>query len=256
MTYSPLHHSAAGEDVGTPVVLLHGFAGDHETWTAVQMGLAEKRRSLAFDLPGHGREVGCRPVGNARVMAEAVKASLDALGQTRVHLAGHSLGGAVAAVLALSDPGRVASLTLLAPGGFGNEINHRLLRRLASARTEPEIAPLIEEMFGYAARVPRFIAGRLAEQRTDPAALEPLQEIVETILDGPQQRTLPLQRLADLPCPVKILWGTQDRIVPTRQCHRLPGVIATHVFDGVGHMVHLEAPAETVRLILQNMDAT
>jgi len=247
----PLHHSALGPEGRPPIVLLHGFAGDHETWTNIQTALAPRRRSLAFDLPGHGGERG-RAAGNARVLAEAVSASLDGLGVERAHLVGHSLGGAVASLVALESPGRAASLTLLAPGGFGAEINARLLRRFARATQEAELAAVIEELYGFETEVPRHLARRLAEQRRDPAVLEPLGAIAEAILEGTRQRVLPLDRLGELPCPVKVLWGTQDRMVPTRQCHRLPGVVATHVFPGVGHMVHLEAPHETARLILEN----
>ncbi len=41
--------------------------------------------------------------------------------------------------------------------------------------------------------------------------------------------------------PIKVLWGTQDRVLPTRQAHKLPGVVATHIFERTGHMLHLEA---------------
>jgi pyruvate dehydrogenase E2 component (dihydrolipoamide acetyltransferase) len=51
---------------------------------------------------------------------------------------------------------------------------------------------------------------------------------------------------------VKVLWGTQDRIVPTRQAHRLPGRIAIHVFEDAGHMLPLEIPDEVAFLILEN----
>ena len=51
----------AGDASAAPVVLLHGFGGDHENWTFVQGALADRFRTVAFDLPGHGasgRDVG------------------------------------------------------------------------------------------------------------------------------------------------------------------------------------------------------
>jgi pimeloyl-ACP methyl ester carboxylesterase len=38
-------------DDGAPVILLHGFGGDRQTWVNIQTGLASRKRSLAFDLP-------------------------------------------------------------------------------------------------------------------------------------------------------------------------------------------------------------
>ena len=251
---APLHAEIRGNDPRLPIVLLHGFAADNDTWMNVQTALAQHRRAVAFDLPGHGLSLGY-PIGNARAMADAVAASLDALDLPRVHLVGHSMGGAVASVLAMRRPTRVASLTLLAPGGFGPEINHRLLRAMARATEEHELQLLIEQFFGWEAKVPRMLATRIAEIRRDPAVIPPLAAILDAILDGDVQRTFDPARLAEIGCPVKVLWGTQDRVLPTRQSHRLPGVIATHVFERVGHMVHLEVPRETVRLIAENAAA-
>ena len=79
-----------------------------------------------------------------------------------------------------------------------------------------------------------------------------LEAIADEIIDGSVQKTLPRDELAALPMPIKVLWGTQDRVLPTRQAHKLPGVVATHIFERTGHMPHLELPKEVTRLILQN----
>jgi pyruvate dehydrogenase E2 component (dihydrolipoamide acetyltransferase) len=52
--------------------------------------------------------------------------------------------------------------------------------------------------------------------------------------------------------PTKVVWGAQDRVLPTRQAHRLPGHIAVHVFEGVGHMLPHEIPDAVARLIREN----
>ena len=251
---APLHAEIRGHGPGLPIVLVHGFAADSESWMNIQTALAPHHVTIAFDLAGHGASR-AQPIGNARVLGDAIAASLAALGQAQVHLVGHSLGGAVSAVYAMRRPHEIASLTLLAPGGFGPEINHRLLRRMAEATEEHALQLIVEEFFGWESKVPRMLAAHIAAQRRDPAALAPLRALLDTILDGDVQRTFDPARLAALGCPVKVLWGTQDRVLPTRQAHRLPGVIATHIFERVGHMVHLEVPHETVRLIRENVAA-
>lgn len=235
-----------------PVILLHGFGGDSQSYTHIQTALSTTRRSIAFDLPGHGQALDWPVVGNASVAAKAVLQSLEAMDLDRVHLVGHSMGGAAAAIAALKEPDRFASLTLLAPGGFGPEINYKLLRRYASA-SEPELMEiLLEQFFGWEFRLPKFLARTAAEARSKPGTNATLEAIVEELLDGTVQKTLPVKELAKLPLPIKVIWGTQDRVLPTRQAHKLPGEIATHVFDKVGHMPHLEVADAVVRLILQN----
>ncbi|MEO9527564.1 alpha/beta fold hydrolase [Roseibium sp.] len=254
---APMHlpvrdQASTDPDTGAPIVLLHGFGGDKQTWINIQTGLASAKRSLAFDLPGHGDALGWPRIGNAGVSAKAVARSLEALGLTRVHLVGHSMGGAVAALIALRDPELVASMTLLAPGGFGPEINHRLLRRYAAATDPDTMETLLEQFFGWEFKLPKFLARTAAESRARPGAAATLETIAGEIIDGSVQKTLPRGELAALPMPIKVVWGTQDRVLPTRQAHKLPGTVATHIFERVGHMVHLEIPQETIRLILQN----
>ncbi len=246
---------ASVPDTGAPIVLLHGFGGDRQTWLNIQTGLAARKRSLAFDLPGHGEALDWPRIGNAGVAAKAVTQSLKALDLARVHLVGHSMGGAVAALIALRSPEIVASLTLLAPGGFGAEINHRLLRRYAAAKDAAEMETLLEQFFGWEFKLPKFLAKTAAESRSRPGAVATLETVANEIIDGSVQRTLPRDDLAALPMPIKVLWGTQDRVLPTRQAHKLPGIVATHIFERVGHMVHLEIPKDVTRLILQNAGA-
>lgn len=249
-----LPHVARGPEGRPPIVLLHGFAGDHETWIGQMIGLETRRRVIAFDLPGHGAALDWPKVGHAGIAAEAVIASLDGLGIDRFHLAGHSMGGATATIVAfkLAEARRLASLTLLAPGGFGPEINTRLLRRFAAATDEHEIHSLLEQFFGFEKPVPHAAARQIAEKRENPRVVATLMRVAEAILDGERQKSFDLAKLADLPHPVRLVWGDQDRVLPLRQTETVPGTVAVHRFPGVGHMPHLEIPREVTRLIAES----
>lgn len=247
-----LYASETGAADGVPVVLLHGFGGGHDIWDSVVRRLPAERRVIAFDLPGHGASLGYGRVGTPADAAKALLAALDARGIAAAHLAGHSLGGAAAALAGLMAPQRVVSLTLLCPGGFGHEINHRLMRRYAAAVTEDELEPLLEQFFGWEKPLPEGTARRYAGRRARPGQRQALEAIAEAIIkDGHQQR-LPVEAVAALPVPVKVLWGTQDRVLPTRQAHKLPGRIAVHIFEGVGHMLAEEIPDDVAALIAEN----
>lgn len=236
---------------GAPLVLLHGFGGSHAAWSGVRERIGGARRVLTYDLPGHAGSLAVK-AGSAAVAAKAILADLARRGIARAHLVGHSMGGAAAALAALREPGRVASLTLLSPGGFGPEVNHRLLRRYAVATEAADLALLLEQFFGWEREIPPGLAAAQAKERQVAGASAALAKIVETFFDGAHQKTLPVADLAALKIPVKVLWGTQDRVLPTRQAHRLPGRIAVHIFEGVGHMLPYEIPAEVAELVLEN----
>lgn len=246
-----LPHVARGPEGRPPIIFLHGFAGDHETWIGQLIGLETRRRVIAFDLPGHGAALDWPRIGHAGLAAEAVIGSLAGLGIERFHLVGHSMGGATATIVAfkLAEAHRLASLTLVAPGGFGPEINTRLLRRFAAATDAHEIHSLLEQFFGFEKPVPLAAARRIAEARRDPQVVETLGRVAEAILDGERQKAFDLAKLADLPHPIRLIWGDQDRVLPLRQTESVPGVVAVHVFAGVGHMPHLEVAREVTRLV-------
>ncbi|MGH6926185.1 MAG: alpha/beta fold hydrolase [Propylenella sp.] len=236
---------------GVPVVLLHGFGGSHAAWDAVVSRLGGARHTVAFDLPGHAGSL-AYPAGGAGVAAKAVLAELDRRDVRQAHLVGHSMGGAAAALAALRDAPRIASLTLFAPGGFGGEINHRLLRRFAAAREEAELTLVLEQFFGWDRPLPEGLVAELAKQRRVEGAVAALEKIVETFFDDGSQKVIPRAELRGLAMPTKVIWGTQDRVLPTRQAHRLPGHIAVHIFERAGHMLPYEVPDDAVRLILEN----
>ena len=235
----------------TPVVLLHGFGASHTVWDAMLDRVGAARRTIAFDLPGHAGSL-AYPHGSAASAARAALGELARRGIERVHWVGHSMGGAAAAIAAMMQPDRAASVMLLAPGGFGAEINHRLLRRYAAATDEAEIALLLEDFFGWDRPVPAGLAAEQARDRLRPGAIAALTGTVETFFEGDRQKVLDPVGLARLSAPVKVLWGTQDRVLPTRQAHKLPGRIAVHIFEGTGHMLPQEIPDDVAHLLLEN----
>lgn len=244
---------ARSEGAGAPFVFLHGFGGDSETWSGLAKGLAGRAFTIAYDLPGHGRS-GDHPDRSPDDMAKSIAADLGRRGLDGIHLVGHSMGGAVAFLIARGQPERIKSLCLIAPGGFGPEINQRLLRRFANACEPEEMLIALEQMVGWSFRLPRKMAPMLAAGRRDPACRARLLEILDHLVDGDEQRRLPVGDLTKLPFPIRVIWGTQDRVLPTRQSHRLPGIVATHVFERVGHMAHLEIPDKVLKILKFELD--
>jgi pyruvate dehydrogenase E2 component (dihydrolipoamide acetyltransferase) len=251
-----LYRVETGEG-GIPLILLHGFASNHAYWGPVTNRLPSHpavgdRRILAFDLPGHGQSAPS-PSGRTAEMADLLLEEMARRGIASAHLCGHSMGGAIACLMALKAPGRVASLTLLAPGGFGPEINARLIRRFAAAQDEATLAPLFEQFFGWRRKVPEEAMAAVLADHGRPGACDEYLRIAETFLTDDEQGVLPLADIAALGMPVKVIWGAQDRITPTRQAHKLPGEMGVHVFEGVGNSIADEIPDRIARLIAENL---
>jgi pyruvate dehydrogenase E2 component (dihydrolipoamide acetyltransferase) len=132
-----------GGEGGEPLVLLHGFGGDINNWLFNTEPLAAERAVYALDLPGHGGSVKQVGAGDVATLVGALREFLDSQGVERAHLAGHSMGGLVAAELALTDPGRVLSLTLIAPAGFGEEIDREYVEGFVAATGRRELKPVL-----------------------------------------------------------------------------------------------------------------
>jgi pyruvate dehydrogenase E2 component (dihydrolipoamide acetyltransferase) len=241
--------SYAGAGAGGDVVLLiHGYGGDKNSWLFLQEPLAARFRVYALDLPGHGtsaKDVGTDPAG---VLADAVTGVLDAVGASRAHLVGHSMGGAVALAVAARDPRRAASVTLIAPTGFGRQINAGYLRGFAEAQTRRELKPVVGQLFSDESLVTRQVIDDLLAYKRLDGVSEALHTLLGTLLDGDSQRGGSAAALREAlaaaggPVPVTVVWGAADRIIPASHAGSVPGAVR-HVIDGAGHMPHMERPS-------------
>ena len=239
---------------GAPaLVLLHGFGGGVDDWYDIQPDLARDGLVLAYDLPGHGRSLGHPAAGNAGPMAKAILSDLDARGIAKAHVAGFSMGGAVAALMGLRAPERVASLTLLAPGGFGPEINGPLLQRFATPADADELRAAMDEMAapGYAFET-KYVAALAALRRIEgqPAMLDHIRGI---IAKDSRQGEIPRATLATLAMRVTVVWGTADPVLPYAQSNDLPPQFQFITLPGAGHMLPVEARKTVISAIRQTM---
>ena len=242
-----ISYAGDGAD-GDVVLLIHGYGGDRNSWLFLQEPLAARCRVYALDLPGHGasaKDVGDGGAGPAEVLADAVVGVLDAVGADRAHLVGHSMGGAVALAVTAREPRRISSLTLIAPSGFGPEVNADYLRGFADAQTRRELKPVIGQLFADESLVTRQLVDDLLAYKRLDGVDEALHALVGMLLDGDSQRAGSVMVLASIGgvVPVTVVWGSADRIFPAKQAESVAGAVRRPV-DGAGHMPHMERPGE------------
>lgn len=225
----------------TAMVLLHGFGGGCDDWYDIQPDLARDGLVLAYDLPGHGRSLDHPAAGVASAMAKAILADLAERGIARAHVAGFSMGGAVACLMGLRAPAQVASLTLLAPGGFGPEINGPLLRRFAAPASADELREAMNEMAAPDYSFETKYVAALAARRRIEGQKAMLEAICGMIARDGRQGEIPRETLATLAMPVTVVWGTADPVLPYTHSRNLPASFRLISLPGAGHMLPTEA---------------
>ena len=248
-----LNYRRAGKSAGgsetAPIVLVHGFGGDLNTWLFNQTDLAETHAVYALDLPGHGRSGKDVGAGDLATLSGALGAFLDALGIGRAHLVGHSLGGAVALELALGRPEAAASLTLIASAGLGPEINGAYIDGFIAAGRRKEMKAVLQMLFADPQAVGRDMVEEVLRYKRLDGVEAALRGIAGAVFPGGRQGTVLAGRLSELAQPVQVIRGREDRILPPAQTEGLPANVAVTMIENAGHMPQMEAAAEVNRLI-------
>ncbi len=241
---------------GKPVVLLHGFTADSQSWAPFEKAFSPTRALIRIDLPGHGKSPKRQIRSFQDLSRMVVEAFDDATRDVEdVHLVGHSVGAALALALADIRGRRVASLTLIAPAGLGPEIDAAVLNGIIRASRTESLAPWLRRLTATPDGISDDYA-RAAMRTREDAALRACQADMALALfpDGVQSFDLraALQRL-DL--PTQILWGRRDHILPLAQGIAANGEFALHLLSGVGHIPQIECPDRVARIAQRLINA-
>jgi pyruvate dehydrogenase E2 component (dihydrolipoamide acetyltransferase) len=181
--------------------------------------------------------------------------ALAVLGLDRVHLVGHSMGGAIALALAGHLPDRVASLTLIAAAGLGPEINGAFIDAFVRAGRRREA----QEALAMLVHDPALVSRAMIEETLRYKRLDGVAAALETIArawfpDGRQALDLrPV--LGALAAPVQLIWGSDDRIIPRAHAEAFAAALPVHIVEGAGHLPHMEKSGEINRLIGRFIEA-
>jgi len=226
---------------GPPLVLVHGLGSAASNWLRIAPSLAEGRRVVVPELPGHGGSGSLAAAPALDDFAEAVLAVLEHEDALPAPWVGHSLGGLVGLRAAALRPDAITGLVLAAAAGISSASRSGELTVTWIGRLRPErfVTP-------HRRRVARSHWGRTLAFGwwgvADPLGFD--AEMAEAFLAGAARHTDtrsagaalirfdPRHDLERVGCPCLCLWGSSDNWVP--------------LTDGIDYARRLRAPLRVI----------
>lgn len=245
---------------GTPLIMLHGFSDTKDSFVDVARVIAPTRRVILPDLPGFSEA--SAPVDHRYTVASMGAVLVEALRELApeaVHLAGNSLGGAIAAWIAIEHPRWVRSLTLIGAAGVPMPVPSAMQRHIEAGhnpfvvREEDEFEPFVRFVVERKPFMPGVVLRAMARDFVARRSMNEkiLDELVDDAIDL-------RERLREIAVPTMVLWGDRDRLIDLsagKVFHRSIPRARLVVMHGIGHCPQVEAPGATARRILETVAA-
>jgi 3-oxoadipate enol-lactonase len=234
---------------GEPVVMIHGLGGTSNTFTPLLAAFA-RHRTIRFDLPGSGRSHRVEGPLSLQLFVERALLIMQRAGVERAHVVAHSMGTIVAAHLAASEPGKVASLALFGPLLAPPEPARAAIRARAAQAREGDMQPIADALLH---------ASVSAETRAKrPAAAAFVRESL--MRQDPEGYARSCEALAEMQpadtsridCPALLVTGDEDVVAPPQAVRMMRERIVgsrVEVLRGCGHWTPVEKPEECVDLL-------
>jgi pimeloyl-ACP methyl ester carboxylesterase len=244
------------------MVLVHGLLATSFSWRFALPLLAPEREVFAPDMPGSGLS-DLDPSLDGRVDAAAVRLAgfMDALGIRNCDLLGSSYGGTTALMLAIQQPDRVRTLTLVSPANPWSRIGRKrlaLLRISVLGSLFPRVFRAVRPLGGYFLRRmygdPRAVTAEAIRGYSLPLGRP---GVVEHAVKIAQAWRASMDQLEPLPkaagTPTLLIWGSKDRLVDRASAEILQQRLDAKltIMPGAGHLPYEECPDEFCRIVLE-----
>lgn len=261
----PVHLHMHGPAHGPLAVLIHGWASSSYTWKPVLPVLSRRYRCVSVDLPGFGDSPRPgRPPTIGRY-ADLIAQVIEQFSDREALVLGHSMGGQIAATLALRHPPLVQRLVLLNPAISGR-LSTRVNLTLAPYALA-EVSPVVEWLLYLAAKTPLDYTDWLLKPSNFAARAQVSEEDYRQIRADARRRgqgrvraaCFVAMRRGDLrgvvgriEAPALVVWGAEDNVVPLRDA----GSVAVEwpaadlrIIPNAGHWPQFEQTETTLRHI-------
>jgi pimeloyl-ACP methyl ester carboxylesterase len=244
-----LHYVYLEGGQGEPLVLLHGFGADKDNFTRVARFLTPHYRVIIPDHIGFGESSHPQDADySAGVQAARIRTLAKALGITKLHIGGNSMGGHISMMYAALFPDEVNSLWLLDPGGVWSAPSSGLREIIVKtgenpllARSEDEFAKIFAFVMADPPFIPRPMLNVMARERIHNYELE--KRIFKEITADSAEKYV-----TGLKTPTLIVFGDKDRVInpaTAEVLHKLMPRSEVIIMKGLGHLPMIEQPRKS-----------
>jgi 2-succinyl-6-hydroxy-2,4-cyclohexadiene-1-carboxylate synthase len=249
--------SCYGDKTKPALVMLHGFLGSQADWQSIIAHLTEHFYCVCVDLPGHGNSPAMSlPTPGFEQIVEHIQTAIDSLSIEKYHLLGYSLGGRIALHLARDHADKLLSLCVESchPGLENAEV--KLLRGKSDLDWSHKLASLpINEFLSlwYQQGVFAELSSEARQQLINKRSHNNIAGLLSIYLPSSlaeQANLWDLPNLINIPCHYIV--GSDDSkflALATRWQQVAP--IKLHALELAGHNVHLAAPIDYSRQLIQ-----
>ncbi len=239
------------------LVLVHGFAANKENWVRFARYLVSEYHVVIPDLPGHGESV--KDLNLKYTYEDHVRYLHEILGLLKIetfHMAGNSMGGAIACLYAVAHPEQVKSLLLIDPAGIFRYESE--LAKLIKQGQNPLIVKApddFEKLMDFALEkkpyIPWPVSRVLAEKAVENQAIN--QKMFADMQESAGRGFEFEDAIQNIKAPTLIFWGDKDRVINVKNATLFEQLIPGSqkiIFEGIGHAPMIEIPEKSAKIYL------
>jgi pimeloyl-ACP methyl ester carboxylesterase len=244
-----------GPESGAPVVLIHGLGSKaQQDWVALGPYLVRAGYHVyAMDLLGYGRSAKPPELSySIREEAKFVESFLDANHLTSVALGGESMGGWIAATVALDRPDLVKRLMLFDSAGMKFQLSFD--QAIFTPQTSEQVDQLMAEVTPNAPRLPQFVKSDYIRKTKRYGWVT--QRALASMTSGADDLD---EKFSTLKMPLLIVWGKQDAMTPLslgESIHRAAPQSTLAIYDGCGHIAVVTCINQIAPTVLSFLSGT
>jgi abhydrolase domain-containing protein 6 len=236
------------------LLLVHGFSANYAVWLRYAKNFTDDYHVVMLDLAGHG-ETGYEPDWDYSIAAQSARLAelITTLGHKNAHIVGNSMGGYIAAHMAIYYSEVCASIVLIDPAGINSPIPSKMGKLQAQGinpfyiENDADFARFYQMVMAKPPYAPNIVKAALSEQYQTKK-----HQLMKIFKDFNNQQDRLQNELSKISCPSLLIWGAKDDLIDVSSaalwCNGLN--CASHIWDDVGHMPMFEVPKRSAQATL------
>ena len=245
----------SGQDHSNHVLLIHGLGSSADVWLNIQDSLSSNFHTICLDLPGFGASD--KPLMDYTIekFTEIVTEFVNQIGinNDQINIVGHSLGGYIAAEIAIKNKSLIKKLVLIDSSGTLEKPTPLLEDYLKAALNPSE--DLLNNVFQQMVVNPDCISSKLVDVFIAQINLPNAKHAFKSTFENSTNHQICFTRLTSInPIPTLILWGDQDNLIPISHLQNFKNALENSqisIITNSGHVPFVEKPVLVCDLLLK-----